>query len=99
MEVMHCRVFCVKGLPLTIVSDRGTAFVSTFWRRYCERYGVKNKLSSSYHPETDGQTEIANKMIKNYLRSFINYVHKTIGLTGCRMPNSPLITMLTSPRV
>ena len=74
VEVMHRRVFCVKGLPLTIVSDRGTAFVSTFCRRYCERYGVKNKLSSSHHPETDGQTEIANKMIKNFLRSFINYL-------------------------
>jgi hypothetical protein len=47
--------------------------VSTFCRRYCERYGVKNKLSSSHHPETNGQTEIANKMVKNFLRSFVNY--------------------------
>jgi hypothetical protein len=72
-EVMHRRVFSVKGLPRTIVSDRGTAFISRFWRRYCERYSVKIKLSTAHHPETDGQTEIANKLLKNYLRSFVNY--------------------------
>ena len=72
-EVMHRRVFSVKGLPRTIVSDRGTAFVSRFWRRYCERYSVKIKLSTAHHAETDGQTEIANKLLKNFLRSFVNY--------------------------
>jgi len=73
VEVMHRRVFCPHGLPFSIVSDRGSAFVSRFWRRYCERYRTKLKLSSAHHPETDGQTEIANKIVKNYFRSFINY--------------------------
>jgi hypothetical protein len=72
-EVMYRRVFSVKGLPRTIVSGRGTAFaVSRFWRRYCERYSVKIKLSTAHHAETDGQTEIANKLL-NFLRSFVNY--------------------------
>ena len=73
VEAMHRRVFCVKGLPRSIVSDRGRAFVSRFWRRYCERYRIGVKLSSAHHPETDGQTEIANKVLKNYLRSYIAY--------------------------
>jgi hypothetical protein len=73
VEAMHRRVFCVKGLPRSMVSDRGRAFVSHFWRRYCERYGIGIKLSSAHHPETDGQTEIVNKALKNYLRSYINY--------------------------
>ena len=73
VEVMHRRIFCVYGLPRSIVSDRGTSFVSRFWQRYCQRYNVKIKLSTAHHPETDGQTEIANKMLKNFLRSVINY--------------------------
>jgi reverse transcriptase-like protein/integrase-like protein len=73
VEVMHRRIFCVYGLPRSIVSDRGSSFVSYFWRRHCQRYGTSLKLSSAYHPETDGQTENANKTLKNYLRSYINY--------------------------
>lgn len=72
-EAMHRRIFCAKGLPRSMVSDRGRAFVSHFWSRYCERYGIGIKLSSAHHPETDGQTEIVNKALKNYLRSYINY--------------------------
>jgi len=33
VEIMHRRVFCVKGLPRSIVSDRDSAFVSRFWQR------------------------------------------------------------------
>jgi hypothetical protein len=73
VEVMHRRVFCEYGLPRSIVSDRGSAFTSYFWSRYCTRYGVKIKLSTAHHPETDGQSESAVKGLKNYLRSYINF--------------------------
>lgn len=73
LEVMHRRVFCTKGLPRSIVSDRGRSFVSRFWNRYCQRYRVRIKLSSANHPETDGQSEIAVKICKTFLRSYINY--------------------------
>ena len=62
-----------EGYPNSIVSDRGTQFVSHFWQRLCERVGTKPKLSTAWHAETDGQTEIANAALKAYLRAFVNY--------------------------
>ena len=45
------------GLPDDIVSDRGTQFVSKFWRSLFAILNVDNKLSSVFHPQTNGQTE------------------------------------------
>ena len=47
---------------------------STLWRRLCERYGIRIKFSSAQHLETDGQTENANKVMKNYLRAYVNHM-------------------------
>ena len=49
------------GLPDFIVSDRGTQFVSDVWNRLCEILNIKRKLSTAYHPETDGQSENTNQ--------------------------------------
>ncbi len=62
-----------EGYPSTIVSDRGTQFTALFWKRLCERIGTKPKLSTAFHPETDGQTESANAALKQYLRAYVNY--------------------------
>lgn len=59
--------------PETIVSDRGPQFVSSFWSEFCQIIGVKVKLSTAYHKETDGQTEIMNKYIDQRLRPFVTY--------------------------
>ncbi|KAK1916543.1 hypothetical protein P3342_012167 [Pyrenophora teres f. teres] len=63
-----------EGYPRTIVSDRGRQFTSHFWSRLCARVGTHPKLSTSHHPETDGQTENANADLKQYLRSYVNYL-------------------------
>ena len=62
-----------EGFPLSVISDRGTQFTSYFWKRLCERIGTSPKLSTSFHPETDGQTESANAALKQYLRAYVNY--------------------------
>jgi transposase InsO family protein len=72
-EAMNRRVFCTRGLPDSMVSDRGSQLISHLWRRICQRKGVRLKYSSAHHPETDGQTEIINKLIKTYLRNYINW--------------------------
>jgi hypothetical protein len=59
--------------PESIVSDRGPQFVSSFWSEFCRIIGVKIKLSTAYHKQTDGQTEIMNKYIDQRLRPFVSY--------------------------
>ena len=63
----------LHGLPDAIVSDRGPQFVSKFWRHLCEMAKIEVKLSSGYHPETDGQTEIVNRTLEQYLRCFCSF--------------------------
>ena len=67
------NVYRYHGLPDDIVSDRGTQFVSKFWRSLFEILKVDIKLSSAFHPQTDGQTERVNQVLEQYLRCTINY--------------------------
>jgi hypothetical protein len=60
--------YCENGLPLNIVSDRDKLFVSKFWKALTTLTGVKLKMSSAYHPETDGASERSNKTINQSLR-------------------------------
>ncbi|KAI1000349.1 hypothetical protein K3495_g7846 [Podosphaera aphanis] len=49
------------GFPSAITSDRGSNWVGDFWRRLCERAGIQQRLSTAFHPQTDGATERANQ--------------------------------------
>ena len=61
------------GLPDSIVSDRGSVFTSKFWSSLCYFLGIKRRLSTAFHPQTDGQTERQNSTMEAYLRAFVNY--------------------------
>jgi hypothetical protein len=65
------HVFRQFGMPRSIVSDRGSQFTSNLWNNLCERLGISQKLSSAYHPQTDGQTERANRTIEDMLRCYL----------------------------
>jgi hypothetical protein len=65
------NVFKLHGLPKSIVNDRDPIFTSNFWRDLFCLSGTDLLMSSAYHPQTDGQTEIMNKGFEGYLRSFI----------------------------
>ena len=58
------------GLPCTIVSDRGPQFASQVMMDLCKRLGIAPKLSTAHHPQTDGQTEVMNQEVQQYLRLF-----------------------------
>lgn len=67
------HVFKLHGLPETIVCDRGPQFVSRFFRQLCSRLKIEPRLSTAYHPQTDGQTERMNAYMEQYLRTYVNY--------------------------
>ena len=54
----------------TVVSDRGPQFASQVMRDLCKRLGIQPKLSTAFHPQTDGQTEKMNGDLQHYLRLF-----------------------------
>lgn len=60
------------GMPRAITSDRGTNWTSTFWKEFCRLMGVEQRLSSGYHPQTDGGPERINQEVQAYLRNYIN---------------------------
>jgi hypothetical protein len=66
-------VFKHHGLSDDIVSDRGTIFKSQFMRALCKLVGIKQKFSTAFHPQTDGQTERVNALLEQYLRGYCNY--------------------------
>lgn len=65
--------FRIHGLPDSIISDRGTQFTAEFWKWMCKLLHIDHRLSTAYHPQTDGQTERMNARIEQYLRAYVNY--------------------------
>ncbi|PIL23014.1 hypothetical protein GSI_14321 [Ganoderma sinense ZZ0214-1] len=70
-EVVFEHVYKLHGLPERIISDRDSLFTSTFWRALHERLGTELRLSSSYHPQTDGATKRANRTMTQMLRQCV----------------------------
>jgi transposase InsO family protein len=64
------NVVRLHGVPKNLVSDRGPQFVSKFWAALGELLDMRLKLSSAYHPQTDGQTERVNRTLGETLRNF-----------------------------
>jgi hypothetical protein len=58
------------GFPLSIVSDRDPRFISAFWKGLMAQAGIKRRMSSAAHPQSDGVTEQANRTIASMLRSY-----------------------------
>jgi len=71
-ELMFEEVYKHHGIPRSIVSDRDVLFTSTFWERLHELIGTQLRMSSAYHPQTDGSTERANRTVTQMLRQCIN---------------------------
>ena len=71
------HVVKLHGLLKTMVSDKDAKFVSYFWRTLWHKMGAKLKFSTVFHPQTDGQTEIVNRILGNLLRCLVGKNLKT----------------------
>jgi transposase InsO family protein len=70
-ELYIARILSLHGVPKTIVSDQGPQFVSKFWSELHKSLGTKLLHSSAYHPQTSGQTERVNQILKDMLRACV----------------------------
>jgi len=66
------QVYRLHGMPSSIVSDRDKVFTSLLWQELFRLSNVTLRMSSSYHPQTDGQTERVNQCMETFLRCFVS---------------------------
>lgn len=71
-QVVLDNVVKLHGVPLSIVSDRDKVCISTFWKTLFTLLKTKLLMSSSYHPQMDGQTERVNQCLEMYLRCAVH---------------------------
>ena len=97
--VLH--VFSKHGVPSHVTSDRGSEFVSRFFRSLGKALDMKLHFTSGYHPQADGQTERTNQTLEQYLRAYINYQQdnwsELLPLAEFAYNNAPSATTGVSP--
>ena len=74
VDILIREVFRLHGLPASIISDRGPQFIATVWKSFCKRLGIQAKLSTAYHPQTDGQSERSNQDLERHLRTYRSHM-------------------------
>ena len=97
--VLH--VFSKHGVPSHVTSDRGSEFVSSFFRSLGTALDMKLHFTSGYHPEADGQTERTNQTLEQYIRIYCNYQQdnwsELLPLAEFAYNNAPHATTGVSP--
>jgi hypothetical protein len=66
-ELYTMHVFSHYRIPLKVISDRDPCFNSAFTTNLCKLLGIHQNISTTYHPQTDGQSERTNQLLETYL--------------------------------
>jgi len=66
-EIYIREIVRLLGIPVSIISDRGTQFTSQFWRAIQHELGIRVELSTTFHPQTDGQSEHTIQILEDML--------------------------------
>jgi hypothetical protein len=72
-QLFFDKIVTHVGLPKQIISDHDTRWRNSFWKEVCESMGSRRALTTAYHLQVDGQTEILNQTIEVAIRAFINH--------------------------
>ncbi|MBW0480211.1 hypothetical protein O181_019926 [Austropuccinia psidii MF-1] len=72
-QILINHVISKHGLPESIVGDRGSLFVSSFWTQLCQKLKLSRDLSTAFHPVIDGQKERVNQILEQYLQMYVSY--------------------------
>jgi hypothetical protein len=93
-ELYVDHVFCLHGLIRDFIADRDPRFTSAFWQEVTLLLGTRTVMSSSFYPQTDGQTERVNQTLETYLQYFVS-----VGLIDwvlcCHVQSLPIMQLLT----
>ena len=72
LKFLKDNIFYRFGVPKAIISDGGSHFCNKLFESLLNKYGVKHKVATPYHPQTSGQVELANREIKTILMKVVN---------------------------
>ncbi|KAK8713370.1 hypothetical protein V6N13_148590 [Hibiscus sabdariffa] len=76
MKFLHKNIFTRFGVPRALISDEGSHFDNKLIAKALQRYGVKHRIATAYHPQTNGQVEISNREIKQIIEKTISTSRK-----------------------
>lgn len=70
-QLIFKHVICEYGIPRQIISDRDIRWRGDFWKETCRLLGTERALTTAYHPQADGQTEVLNQGLEIALRAYV----------------------------
>nr|GFB49507.1 retrotransposable element Tf2 [Tanacetum cinerariifolium] len=92
-EIFRQEIVILHGTPTSIVSDRDLRFTSRFWKGLQKAWGTRLKFSTSFHPQTDGQSERTIQTLEDMLRAC------SLEWTGERLIEGPELIEITNEKV
>ena len=76
LHFIMSNVFSRFGTPKAVISDEGSHFYNKMFASLLTKYGVKHRVTLTYHPQSNGQAEVSNREIKKILEKTVNVTRK-----------------------